>query len=295
MFNTMTYEVEPTSILYFGYGSNLDNEDWTIWCEKRGDDPSGLIEIGAAWLDGYQLCFDYYSRSRKGGAANLKKTNRKNTATPGALFEIDDYTLDLLDRKEGVNIEDCYQREIVTVYTQDGSSHQAITYTHHSSEDVYYEPTKNYEALIRNNLERLELPSDWLDYAINKSPQPEFNLIFVYGTLMKGMSRHSEIESDCDFLGYGTVKGELYQISDFPGLVPGNQDVYGELYRAKEATGLIKRLDWIEGFIGDYPLFSRVIQRVYSSKEKLWAYTYQYSRPIGDSKLIQSNCWREFE
>ena len=71
------FDREP--LLYFGYGSNLDYEDWTKWCNDRDENPSGLKEIGPAWLDGYQLIFDYYSSSRGCGAANLIKDSSGNS------------------------------------------------------------------------------------------------------------------------------------------------------------------------------------------------------------------------
>ena len=38
--------------LYFGYGSNLDKDDWTAWCKERGKDPSGLKELGPhGWMN----------------------------------------------------------------------------------------------------------------------------------------------------------------------------------------------------------------------------------------------------
>ena len=146
--------------LYFGYGSNLDKDDWTKWCEERGKDPSGLKELGPAWLDEYQLVFDYYSSSRRCGAANLVRVASGMAVTPGALFEVDEYTLKLLDRKEGVKIPGCYNREIVTVYTSDGQSNEAVTYIHNAEESTFFEQSKHYESLIRNGLLRLNLQKD---------------------------------------------------------------------------------------------------------------------------------------
>ena len=72
---------DMTPRLYFGYGSNLDKDDWTKWCEARGKDPSGLEEIGPAWLDEYQLVFDYYSKSR-GDVTSHQLDDLDNTLTP---------------------------------------------------------------------------------------------------------------------------------------------------------------------------------------------------------------------
>ena len=277
--------------LYFGYGSNLDNEDWTKWCESRGKDSSGLKELGPAWLDEYQLIFDYYSSSRECGAANLVRVASGMAATPGALFEIDEYTLKLLDRKEGVKIPGCYQRETVTVYTADGESHEAVTYIHISEDSDYHEPSKHYESLIRNGLLRLNLPTKWLDFAIRKEIQPRFDLVFVYGTLMRGKSRYKEMEDGCEFVCNGTTQGSLYHVSDYPGLVNGEGVVSGELFKAVDMFEVIQRLDWVEGANGNNPLFNRVIRKITTEQGEFWAYSYNYNREVEESRMIASGKW----
>ena len=285
-------QIEP--MLYFGYGSNLDNADWTKWCHKRGRNPDGLKEIGPAWIDGYYLTFDYYSAfSRKCGAANLKWLAPGRAATPGALFKIDKETLDNLDIKEGHPNPKYYQREIVTAYTADGQAHQAYTYIHYASEDNFYPTSNEYEGFIRNGLERLDLTTDWLDSALKNVLEAKFDLVFVYGTLMEGMHRHSEMQG-CTLVCEGTVQGELYQISDYPGLVKGNGTVKGELYRAADMFQIIQRLDWIECAGGSDPLFNRVIQEVTTEQGKFWAYTYHYAKPTDSFERIISGDWSSF-
>ena len=282
---------EKTPRLYFAYGSNLDKDDWTQWCIARGKDSSGLKEIGPAWLDEYQLVFDYYSSSRECGAANIVRIASGMAATPGALFEIDDYTLKLLDRKEGVKIPGCYNREIVTVYTSDGQSHEAVTYIHNAEESTFFEPSKHYESLIRNGLLRLNLPTAWLDFAIERKIHPKFNLVFVYGTLMRGKSRHNDMKDGCEFVCNGTTHGSLYHVSDYPGLVQGEGTVHGELYSAVDMFEVIQRLDWIEGACAENPLFNRVIRKIQTSNGEFWAYSYQYNREVTETQLISSGVW----
>ena len=287
----MEETTDNAPMLYFGYGSNLDKEDWTKWCEDRGKDPSGLKELGPAWLDEYKLVFDYYSKSRKCGAANLVRVASGMAATPGALFEIDEYTLKLLDRKEGVKIPGCYQREHITVFTADGRSHDAVTYIHINDDSTHYEPSKHYESLIRNGLVRLNLTTVWLDFAIRKEIQPRFDLVFVYGSLMSGKSRQSVMEDGCEFVCNGTTQGNLYDVSDYPGLVHGEGVVHGELYRAVDMFEVIQRLDWIEGAHGENPLFNRIIRKINTAQGEFWAYSYNYNLDVEESKLIPSGKW----
>ena len=198
----MNIKTDSECMLYFGYGSNLDHVDWTKWCHRKGRNPDGLKEIGPAWLDEYYLTFDYYSSTREAGAANLKLLASGRAATPGALFEIDADTLASLDRKEGHPNPKYYQRKIVTAYTPDGKAHQAYTYIHYAKEDNFHPPSDEYEALIRNGLERLDLTTDWLDSALDHSMSARFEYVFVYGTLMEGMSRHSEMQDGCTPVSY---------------------------------------------------------------------------------------------
>jgi len=285
---------QTAPMLYFGYGSNLDNADWTKWCHKRGKNPDGLKEIGPAWIDDYYLTFNYYSSSREAGAANLKLLAPGRAATPGALFEIDEDTLEALDRKEGHPNPKYYQREIVTAYTADGKAHQAYTYIHYATEEKFHPPSQEYEGLIRNGLERLDLTTDWLDAALTNSMNANFEYVFVYGTLMEGMSRHSEMQDGCTLVCEGAVQGELYHILDYPGLVVGNGTIHGELYRASDMFQIIQRLDWIEGSGGSNPLFNRVIQEVTTKQGKVWAYTYHYAKNTDSFERIISGDWASF-
>ena len=73
-------------MLYFGYGSNLDEQNWAAWCEDRGFLASSLEPHGPAWLPDFEPDFHYQSRLRRGGALDLRA--RPGTLTPGALFRV---------------------------------------------------------------------------------------------------------------------------------------------------------------------------------------------------------------
>ena len=94
----------------------------------------------------------------------------------------------------------------------------------------------------------------------------KFEYVFVYGTLMKGMSRHSEMQDGCTLVCEGTVQGNLY-ISDYPGLVAGSGTVQGELYQASDMFQILQRLDWIEGAGGSNLSYNRVIQEVQPARK----------------------------
>lgn len=285
----MNEKVDSERMLYFGYGSNLDHEDWTRWCNQKRINPGGLKEIGPAWIDGFVLDFNYYSSSREAGAANLTWVASGMAATPGALFEIDEYTRDALDRKEGHPTH--YRRVEKIVHTADGQSHRAYTYIHESEESQFHAPSDEYVELIRNGLMRLELPTTWLDSSLGLIEQPRFDYVFAYGTLMKGMVRANEMQDGSTFYCKGSTKGLLYDIGDYPGMALGDGVVHGEVYKASDMFQFIQRLDWIEGCGGSDPLFDRTIQEINTENGKLWAYIYHYARDFDSFTRIESGTW----
>ena len=285
----MNDKIGSEPMLYFGYGSNLDHEDWTRWCTKKQLDPTGLKEIGPAWIDGFVLDFNYYSSSREAGAANLTWVASGMAATPGALFEIDEYTRDALDRKEGHPTH--YRRVEKIVHTADGQSHRAYTYIRESEESQFHAPSDEYVELIRNGLLRLNLPTTWLDSSLGLIEQPRFDYVFAYGTLMKGMVRANEMQDGSTFYCKGSTKGLLYDIGDYPGMALGDGIVHGEVYKASDMFQFIQRLDWIEGCGGSDPLFDRTIQEINTENGKLWAYIYHYARDFDSFTRIESGTW----
>lgn len=70
--------------------------------------------------------------------------------------------------------------------------------------------------------------------------------VFVYGTLLKGQRNHEHFLWNCVYLGKATVAGfDMYDIGSFPGIVPGEGTVKGELYEVSKGT--LRDLDYLEG------------------------------------------------
>ena len=281
--------------LYFGYGSNLDHDDWSGWCEKKGYDPSRLVELGPAWLPDFEMRFHYHSSGRKGGAADVVEMG-EGCAVPGALFEMDEKTLAAMDEKEGH--PDYYERRDVNVILADGSIVKALTYTVVEKKilDYHEPPTEDYANLISNGLKRLGLPTHFLDAAVNDSSAGvDLSDIFVYVTLMQGESRNvALISHPHELLGSESVAGSLVDLGDFPGLTNKEYSmVHGELYAVGDISRLISDLDRIEGFYGygqQNSLFTRMIAEVEIGASRQWAWTYIYN---GDDGVeIPSGDWR---
>jgi len=73
------------------------------------------------------------------------------------------------------------------------------------------------------------------------------DLVFVYGTLMRGFPLHRVLEGRAEYVGSGTIKARLLDLGTLPAAVPDPHGaVVGELYRLRE-TGLWRVLDSTEG------------------------------------------------
>jgi gamma-glutamylcyclotransferase (GGCT)/AIG2-like uncharacterized protein YtfP len=82
-------------------------------------------------------------------------------------------------------------------------------------------------------------------------------LLFVYGTLRRGFSRHKFLKAArAQFLSLGTVHGELYDLGDYPGAEPSPHPralITGEIYRLPHAEQALQVLDEVEGVRASSP------------------------------------------
>ncbi|HJM54928.1 MAG TPA: gamma-glutamylcyclotransferase [Poseidonia sp.] len=283
--------------LYFSYGSNMDQDDWAAWCRGKGLDPSGLVELGPAWLPDYTLKFHYYSSRRKGGAADVVPSVR-GSIVPGIMFEVNEDTLATLDLKEGA--PNSYQRTHVTIIDDNGSLRQAITYTVLKSRysGGYERPHRDYIHLIRHNLLRHKLPIENLNSAIeNNNNIPFLDHVFVYGTLRQGECRSASMSKLAkESISHATVLGTLHNHGAYPGLIPeGNTVVVGELHRCQNITDALAVLDGIEGFHSydeGENLYNRTVKKVTIQGKEQWAWTYLTNLPTSEQSIITSGDWK---
>ena len=150
-----------------------------------------------------------------------------------------------MDRKEGHPT--VYRRTMVNVIKADGSSVEAMTYrvTQQKISD-YVPPTSAYVDLIQRNLLRHKLPIEDLKNAIEDSDSSyPVRHLFVYGTLMRGQSRHSTITHHIANQGIkASTKGALYNLGDYPGMrCSASGTVQGELYEMDEVFLTLQSLD----------------------------------------------------
>lgn len=102
------------------------------------------------------------------------------------------------------------------------------------------------------------------------------NIVFVYGTLLHGEANHTLIE-DSLFIGKGRIYGhKMYDVGYYPGIIPGDGTVLGELYEVTDET--LIRLDWLEGEGSLYIRKSMPVQM--ESGETCDAFIYEYNHDI---------------
>jgi len=281
-------------VLYFGYGSNLDVENWALWCRNKGYDLSSIEPLGPAWLPDHELVFHYQSRLRRGGALDVRP--RHGTAIPGALFRVHDW--EGLDAKEGVS-GGYYRRISVTALTDDGQAHRATTYSV-CDERVcdFVAPGPEYREMVTRGLSRFGHRDDgFLAAASGESAPPSPTAIFAYGTLMHGGRSH-HLLSPRVRRAHGSahvVGASLIHIDWYPGLVLSDEgSVHGELYELDDIPTMLTELDSYEDFSGydrEDSLYRRSLVSARTTDGLMLAWTYIYLGDVDAFPLIPSGRW----
>ncbi|MBJ3814102.1 gamma-glutamylcyclotransferase [Shimwellia pseudoproteus] len=110
--------------------------------------------------------------------------------------------------------------------------------------------------------------------------------IFVYGSLRRKQG-NSHWMTNAQLLGTHSIENyALYSIGHYPGAVPGEGHVTGEVYRVDAAT--LSELDALRTTAGEYS--RHLIQTPYGSA---WMYVYQ--RPVEGLRRIESGDWLDRE
>jgi gamma-glutamylcyclotransferase (GGCT)/AIG2-like uncharacterized protein YtfP len=283
-------------VLYFAYGSNLDEENWNAWCRDRGFDAASIEPVGRAWLPDHELVFHYQSRLRKGGALDVRP--RRGTAIPGALFRVHDW--EGLDAKEGVG-GGYYRRLEVTALTDDGRAHPATTFTV-CDERVgeFVAPGPEYRAIVQRGLTRFGHSHDGFAAAAEGRQAPAApSLLFTYGTLMRGERSHAILEPRIR-LDHGPahiVGASLVRIDWYPGLVLADAGaVHGELYEVDGVDALLQELDIYEEFVGydaADSMYRRSLVNALTEDGPTLAWTYIFLGDAASLAPISSGRWSD--
>lgn len=120
--------------------------------------------------------------------------------------------------------------------------------------------------------------------------------IFVYGTLKVGGPLASSFDDSRVSSEKAVLRGyDMYDIGNFPGIVPGEGAVSGELhkYKGKLVRGI---MDSIEGYYADAPEKSLYLRReveVETENGSQTAFVYVFNKNISGRKKIASGQWRK--
>ena len=123
---------------------------------------------------------------------------------------------------------------------------------------------------------------------------PTINHLFVYGTLMSGQSRFTQLEPYVCSQQHASVRGHLHHLDGYPGMKLGDGVVHGQLMEIENVEACLERMDSIEGFL-DFgrsdALFDRTIVQVRTEQGIVWAWTYVYAGDVDDDSIIEHGRW----
>ena len=288
---------------HFGYGSNLDLDDWKKWCDDYGRKSNEMqVEPGIFFLPDYELDFHYKSGSRGGGALDV--VERPGHVVAGKLFKVTGDGWTSLDYKEGS--PKYYERKQVEVLSENGEQRTAITYvvTQAKDEKKHVPPAPGYIEIVERAYDHYGITKShpWAKEQLAASGQGKVTKsavdhLFIYGTLRDGEERSGilskfsiKVYKDCK------IRGKLINLQGgrYPGLISGDGSVVGEIHHTPDIENTLKDendgLDMIEGFNGygeKDPLFRRIL--TYSNEIPCW--TYVYARSPDDGPIIESGDW----
>ena len=115
------------------------------------------------------------------------------------------------------------------------------------------------------------------------------NLLFVYGTLMRGFDHPMArlLSRSADFIGEARCRGRLYLVKHYPGLVlsgDSTEVVFGELYRLHQPRELLREFDMYEacgeGFAEPTEYIRQMLPVTLVDGAVSEAWTYIYNWPV---------------
>jgi gamma-glutamylcyclotransferase (GGCT)/AIG2-like uncharacterized protein YtfP len=114
-------------------------------------------------------------------------------------------------------------------------------------------------------------------------PARSSELLFAYGTLMRGYPLHAVLAGQATAAGTGTARGRLLDLGRYPGLIEGAGRVHGEIYRLDDPE-LLPILDREEGY--NFERRRAIVTLANGRRVRAWLYHYRGPReratPIHD-------------
>ncbi|OOQ61825.1 gamma-glutamylcyclotransferase family protein [Mucilaginibacter pedocola] len=135
------------------------------------------------------------------------------------------------------------------------------------------------------------------DTSVVKKTPP--HLLFVYGTLLQPGNEFADyLNQHCKFITRGKLKGILYDIGEYPGLILNDTTgyVFGNIYQI-DKEDVLKELDIYEGVGPDEEqpnLYLRLSLPIETDSGSMQAWVYVYNRPIDRLPVIASGNYAEY-
>lgn len=119
--------------------------------------------------------------------------------------------------------------------------------------------------------------------------------LFIYGTLMPGLRLEAEMHG-ARFIGAAKVPGRLVDVGRYPGFLPGDGLVTGEVYEVDDAH--LARLDEVEAMVpGDRAAsqyWRELVTAVDGPLKGQQLQTYVYNRPVEGCTPIPHGDYRGY-
>jgi gamma-glutamylcyclotransferase (GGCT)/AIG2-like uncharacterized protein YtfP len=127
------------------------------------------------------------------------------------------------------------------------------------------------------------------------------DLVFFYGTLMRGFQRpgRARIDSLLEPVGRAWIPAALFDLGIYPAAVPADDSrVWGEVHRMRDEGAVLASLDEIEGYRPAQPdasLYMRIETPVtFADGQVASAWAYFYNAPLGRAQRIASGDYLEY-
>lgn len=117
-------------------------------------------------------------------------------------------------------------------------------------------------------------------------------LVFVYGTLRRGASNHWRMEG-AEFVASGTVKGTVFRIDWYPGLVlGGDAHVVGEVFAVPpDQLAALDEFEGVSAAENGNCEYRRVKTIVATDDAAIEAWVWEWLGPVDESCRISSGDW----
>jgi hypothetical protein len=168
---------------YFAYGSNLNSRAVAEWARHFGHRPPAMKAGKPSVLDNYRLCFPIFSEYYGGGIADIVYDPGKYVS--GALFDLNEAELQILDQKVGRKIDSVgkeqgvYKRiDVKIAPLVKAEPVMAVTYQGTNVERYHIPPTQHYMDLVIQGAYSHGLSIMWISYIqtfstqVGRKPRP---------------------------------------------------------------------------------------------------------------------------